>query len=1150
MPQPEQQAREKIDQLLHAAGWLVCDAAAASIHAARGVAIREFPLPGYGFADYLLYVDGKAAGVIEAKKEGVTLTGVETQSDKYTKGLPAGLPRWRNPLPFSYQSTGIETRFTNGLDPTPRSRPVFAFHQPKLLADWLNYAPAAQPGEGSAGDLASTFLARLQAMPPLKEEGLWPAQITAIRNLENSLKENRPRALIQMATGSGKTFTSISFIYRLIKFAGARRILFLVDRGNLADQTLKEFQQYVSPYNNFKFSEEYIVQRLQGNQIDTTARVCICTIQRLYFMLKGRELADEDEDMMATGFDGIYKKVPPIEYNPAIPIETFDIIVTDEAHRSIYNLWAQVLEYFDAYLIGLTATPGKQTFGFFHQNLVMEYNHEMAVADGVNVNYDVYRIKTAITEAGSRVEAGYYVEKQERDTRKTRWEELDDDFAYDPNQLDRDVVTPDQIRTIVRTFRDKLFSEIFPGRTEVPKTLIFAKDDNHAENIVEILREEFGKGNEFAQKITYRTTGATPKELISAFRNSYHPRIAVTVDMIATGTDIKPVEIVFFMRAVKSRGFFEQMKGRGVRVINPDDLRAVTPDATAKDHFVIVDAVGVCEQDKTDARPMEKKPSVSFERLLQAVAFGNTEDDVITSIAGRLARMEHRISAEDDAKIRVASGGLGLKDLAHQLVAALSPDPVEAASRRLPYLPMETADDYAGYGFLDPNAPIEMQRANLPHWRQDEASYFVTFRLADSLPRQRLIAWREARADWLTRNPRPWSAAQETDYTERFSARIESWLDAGVGSCALANPQARELMETALWHFDGERYRLGKYVVAANHVHVIVTPLPGHELSEILHSWKSYTAKQILQLAAASGRLPEGAISIWQKESYDRIVRTSEELFRIEQYIQRHSEYELSAAVKRRDAASTAMQQARTLAAKPLCDPTLRQLILDIKAKNELTIDHVSQDQVIEAGFSQAALDRARGLVQSFEQFIADHKDEITALQILYAKPYKQRLTFEAVKELADAIEKPPYLWNESQLWQAYAALEASKAKGASGKRILTDLVSLVRFAIHQDNELVPFPERVNANFKAWVEAASRRLAETKRQDAASTGFTTEQMKWLEMIRDHIAANLGIEPDDFEYAPFAQEGGLGKVHQLFGDELNTLIEQLNESLAA
>ena len=227
-----------------------------------------------------------------------------------------------------------------------------------------------------------------------------------------------------------------------------------------------------------------------------------------------------------------------------------------------------MLEYFDAYLIGLTATPSKQTFGFFHQNLVMEYNHEMAVADGVNVNYDVYRIRTADHRAGgSKVEAGYSVQIQERDTRKKRWEQLDDDFSYDPNQLDRDVVAPDQIRTIVRTFRDKLFTEIFPGRTWVPKTLIFAKDDAHAENIVEIVREEFGKGNDFAQKITYRTTGAKPKDLINEFRTSPMPRIAVTVDMIATGTDIKAVEVVMFMRAVKSRAFFEQMKGRGVRVI-------------------------------------------------------------------------------------------------------------------------------------------------------------------------------------------------------------------------------------------------------------------------------------------------------------------------------------------------------------------------------------------------------------------------------------------------------------------------------------------------------------------------------------------------------------------------------------------------------
>jgi type I restriction enzyme R subunit len=940
---PEIQARQTIDELLIGAGWQVVDVHQANIHSARGVAIREFPLKsGHGFADYLLYVDGKAAGVVEAKKAGVTLTGVERQAEKYVQGLPESIPRWAKALPFAYQSTGVETRFTNGLDPEPRSRPTFAFHRPETLATWLEDAKVdpieagIQERSGDYRTRGKTVLERLGHLPELVREGLWPAQIEAIRNLEKSLAANRPRALVQMATGSGKTFTAISFIYRLIKFAGARRVLFLVDRGNLGDQTLKEFQQYASPYNNFKFTEEYIVQRLTSNTLDTTARVCICTIQRMYSMLKGKDLPEELEEESVDQLGGLFKQPEPIEYNPAIPIESFDIIVTDECHRSIYNLWAQVLEYFDAYLIGLTATPSKQTFGFFNQNLVMEYNHEMAVADGVNVNYDVYRIRTAITEQGSKVEAGYSVRVMDRLTRDKRWETLDDDFEYDPNQLDRDVVAPDQIRKIIQTFRDKLFTEIFPGRTWVPKTLIFAKDDAHAENIVEIVREEFGKGNDFAQKITYRTTGAKPKDLINEFRTSPMPRIAVTVDMIATGTDIKAVEVVLFMRAVKSRAFFEQMKGRGVRVIKPDDLQSVTPDARAKDHFVIVDAVGVCERDKTDSRPMEQKPTVSFEKLLQAVAFGNTEDDVLTSLAGRLARMEHRISAEDDAKIRALSGGLSVKELSHRIVAALNPD------RHL-----EQAKADLGIG-PDDDKPVSDQALNAA--------------------RQKII------------------------------------LDA----------------------------------------------------------------------------------------------------------------------------------------IKPLHDPKLREAIDEIKKKNEVVIDIVSADEVLDAGFSPEALDRAKGMVQSFEQFIQDNKDEITALQVLYSKPYKHRLTFEAIKELAEAIEKPPYLWNESQLWNAYAALEKSKVKGASGRRILTDLVSLVRFAIHQDNELIPFPERVNANFKAWLAS----------QESSGKQFTEEQRRWLEMIRDHIAANLGIEPDDFEYAPFSQHGGLGKVHQLFGADLAPIIETMNTALVA
>jgi len=343
-------------------------------------------------------------------------------------------------------------------------------------------------------------------MPSIQEKGLWAAQLRAVRNLEVSLYDDRPRALIQMATGSGKTVTAVTSIYRLIKFGGARRVLFLVDRANLGRQAFKEFQQYEPPDDNKKFTQLYNVQHLNSNKLDPVARVCITTIQRLYSMLSGEELDPEVEELSA--FDSLAslaRQPVPVAYNNNIPVEFFDFIWTDECHRSIYNLWRQVLEYFDAYLVGLTATPSKQTFGFFRQNLVMEYGHEEAVADGVNVDFNVYRIRTEITERGSKVEAGLFVDKRDRETRSVRWERLDDDLTYDAGALDRSVVAEDQIRTVIRTFKDRLFSDIFPGRKEVPKTLIYAKDDSHADDIVRIVREVFGKGNDFSEKITYRT---------------------------------------------------------------------------------------------------------------------------------------------------------------------------------------------------------------------------------------------------------------------------------------------------------------------------------------------------------------------------------------------------------------------------------------------------------------------------------------------------------------------------------------------------------------------------------------------------------------------------------------------------------------------
>jgi type I restriction enzyme R subunit len=469
---PEDRARETIDRQLAAAGWLVQDSKAMNLYAGRGVAVREYPLT-WGSADYLLFVDRQAVGVIEAKKEGVTLTGVELQAEKYSAGVPVGIPVAMKPLPFLYQSTGVESRFTNRLDPECQSRRIFHFHRPDALAEWLAADPVWLPAGHRLNNCPAGLRLRLLQLPELPTDGLWPAQVTAVRNLEKSLAEDRPRALIQMATGSGKTFTAITSVYRLVKYGRARRVLFLVDRENLARQAEKEFQQYVAPDDGRKFTELYNVQRLTSNRIDPVAKVCICTIQRLYSMLKGEELDEAVEETSVGGLEALYREPVPVAYNPAISVETFDVVFIDECHRSIYTLWRQVLEYFDASLVGLTATPAKQTFGFFNQNLVMEYGHEQAVADGVNVDFDVFRIRTRITEKGSTVEAGLWVDRRDRETRARRWEKLDDDLVFDAVDLDRDVVAPDQIRTVIRTFRDRL-PEMFPGRKDVPKTLIYA----------------------------------------------------------------------------------------------------------------------------------------------------------------------------------------------------------------------------------------------------------------------------------------------------------------------------------------------------------------------------------------------------------------------------------------------------------------------------------------------------------------------------------------------------------------------------------------------------------------------------------------------------------------------------------------------------
>jgi len=915
---PEEKARLAIDLLLKQANWQVQDYRELNLGDSLGVAVREFPLKS-GSADYLLFVDRKPVGVVEAKPQGTTLSGVAEQTIKYITKIEESLPQISTTPPFSYETTGKETFFRDLRDPDPRSRRIFAFHQPKTLNDWLTDE--------------DTLRDRLKGLPPLIKTGLRDCQTEAIENLEKSFADSRQKALIQMASGGGKTFTAVSFVYRLIKFAKARRVLFLVDRSNLGRQTRNEFQQYVTPDDGRKFTELYNIQHLVSNTLDPVSRVCITTIQRLYSMLKGEPEFEPELEEQSTFEVFPYGEAPKeVTYNPQIPIETFDFIVTDECHRSIYHLWRQVLEYFDAFIIGLTATPSKQTLGFFDQNLVMEYSHERAVADGVNVGYDVYRIQTEITEKGSKVESGFFVDKRDKLTREIRWQQLDEDLEYAPTQLDRDVVAPDQIRTIIRTVKDNLSTEIFPGRKEVPKTLIFAKDDSHAEDIVHIAREEFGKGNDFCKKITYKTTGDKPEDLIASFRNSYNPRIAVTVDMISTGTDIRPLECLIFMRDVKSQVYFEQMKGRGTRVISSTDFNAVTPDSSNKTHFVIIDAVGVCENDKTDSRPLEKKRSIPFDKLLQLVALGNRDEDILTSLAGRLARLDREADEEDRKDIEDSSGGKPLKEIINNLLDAVDPD-----------------------------------------------------------------------------------------------KKIE---------------KAKEIFKTE-------------------------TPTD------------------------------------------DQFKKASDEL------------------VKQ--------------ACIPFDNSSFRNTLATIKQKNEQIIDTVSKDRVIFFGFDEKAKEKARTIVDTFKKFIEENKNELTAIQLIYKKPYGRRhLTYEEIKQLAESIKKPPYFLTPEVIWQAYEQLEKSKVRGAGPQKLLTNIISLMRFAIGQSDVLEPFSDIVDRRFNEWL----------AQQERLGRRFAPEQMEWLTMIKEHIATSLSIEMDDFGLAPFNQKGGAVKVYQLFGQQLNGILTELNERLAA
>ncbi|MDH5328106.1 MAG: DEAD/DEAH box helicase family protein [Gammaproteobacteria bacterium] len=637
----EAATRIEIDQKLEQAGWVVQDKGRLNLFAALGVAVREMDTDT-GPADYMLFLEGKACGIIEAKREGANLGEVFSQSRRYATSNSKHIERWMERLPFTYEATNHEIRFCDWRDPYTRSRNIYFFHRPETLLTWVQQE--------------NTLRTRLQRLPELNKTGLRDCQIEAIEGIETSLKQGKPRSLLQMATGSGKTYAAVTEIYRLAKYAKVQRVLFLVDRGNLGRQALKEFQQYTVPDDQRKFTELYNVHILGAADIGDEIKVTISTIQRLYSKLTNKELLEDVEEHSGYEVDGYSSNEKPreVSYNPAIPVEAFDLIIIDECHRSIYNLWRQVLEYFDAFLIGLTATPTKKTIGFFNQNMVSEYTHEDAVIDQVNVGYDVYSIRTKKTMEGDVIEAGTTVQVRDRLTKQERYQVLDQEEEYSVQQIDRSIIAPNQIRTIIQTFKERVFKDIFPNRSGewLPKTLIFAKDDDHADRIVKTVLEEFGESNAFCKKVTYKVGKKTAEDTIAELRTNPRLRIGVTVDMIATGTDIRPLEIVMFMRDVKSPGYYEQMKGRGTRVIGEDELRRVTPDAKQKTRFVLIDCVGVTESDKTESKSLESKPSVPTDKLMLQIARGDRHSDSLRTLGNRLLRLDMKLNPQQRNHIK------------------------------------------------------------------------------------------------------------------------------------------------------------------------------------------------------------------------------------------------------------------------------------------------------------------------------------------------------------------------------------------------------------------------------------------------------------------------------------------------------------------
>ena len=657
---PEEKARKKIDRWFEDAGWKVVNRDEYEPNM-TAVAIREGLLEGNREADYFLFLNGKAIGILEAKREETDLSSgmVNEQVATYARSVPNYYQVWQRPIPILYKSNGKEVQFLDNRDSDDSEwQCVNRIHQPKEIVRMLGI------DDPFAG------------LPTLRKKGLRDCQYEAITELEKSFRTGQNRALMVLATGAGKTYTACMTAYRMLSYTPMRRVLFLVDRNNLGKQAENEFGTFRLTETGEAFNTIYSVERLKSAHVPSDCNVLISTIQRLFSLLKGEVIADTDEDDEDTT-----NKEVELPENPMLPHDFFDLIIIDECHRSIYGNWRKVLEYFDtARMIGLTATPIPETMAFFNNNRVVNYTLEKSIVDGVNVDCRIYRIKTKVTEEGGAILQGERTRVETRYTGEVKTVSQHETKNYTKEELNRSIVNPAQIKLILSTYKDAVYTEMFtdpqrePNMDYLPKTLIFALNENHATNIVQIAKEVFGRTDDrFVQKITY--SAGDSNELIRQFRNDKDFRIAITCTLVATGTDVKPLEVVMFMRDVASAPLYTQMKGRGVRTIGDEQLRNVTPNAKSKDFFILVDAVGVTEHEHTIPGESDGPNTVrlSLKELLERITHGNLPDDYLRRLASTLARLHNKADqAQREEFARLAHDDM--QQLATRIYEALDPN--------------------------------------------------------------------------------------------------------------------------------------------------------------------------------------------------------------------------------------------------------------------------------------------------------------------------------------------------------------------------------------------------------------------------------------------------------------------------------------------